>query len=170
MTLPLRAADALVRIWVRLYTWRLPLVLRERRRAEIESDLWESLHDDEARSDLAQAVHIVLRLAAGIPDDLFWRFEQPREEKRLSRRAVAAVGFAATAMVVATGFWFLTIVNAGELPKAPAAPSTWLAFPGFRPAPPPPPPPPPPPGTRLLMRGDFLPPPPPPPPDSGTIR
>jgi hypothetical protein len=164
----LRAADALVRTWTRVYTWQLPPSVRERRRVEIESDVWESLHDDERRSDFALTVHIALRLIAGIPDDLFWRFEHSREVVRLPRR-VLAVGLGAATTVVVVGFWFLAAATGGQPPTAPAAPR--LAFPSFRPVPPPPPPPPPPsppPGTRLLMPGDFVPPPPPPPGDGHT--
>ena len=46
MTLWLRLVTGAVRSWTRFYTWRVAPSLREARRAEIESDLWEHLHAD----------------------------------------------------------------------------------------------------------------------------
>jgi uncharacterized membrane protein len=73
----LHAATALSRVWVRLYTARLPEVLRNSRRAEIEADLWEHEHDRLAGSTAPgiTAVEIVLRTLLGAFDDLAWRFE-----------------------------------------------------------------------------------------------
>jgi hypothetical protein len=61
-----RVAVSVTRWWTRLYTAGLPSDLREARRAEIESDLWESV------SDGAPARHILARLALGMTDDLTW--------------------------------------------------------------------------------------------------
>ena len=61
-----RAAAGVARWWTRIYTAGLPNDLREARRAEVESDLWESL------SDGAPSRHILARLALGIADDLSW--------------------------------------------------------------------------------------------------
>ena len=36
---------SLVRNWARAYTFGLPSGIREERRAEIESDIWEQAHD-----------------------------------------------------------------------------------------------------------------------------
>jgi hypothetical protein len=55
-----------VRWWTRFYTAGLPVDLRDARRAEVESDLWESV------SDGAPSRHILARLALGIVDDLTW--------------------------------------------------------------------------------------------------
>jgi hypothetical protein len=65
-----------VRGWTWLYTWRLPLACRETRRAEIESDLWECQRDTAEDHGLGSALHILLRVLIGIPDDLAWRVEQ----------------------------------------------------------------------------------------------
>lgn len=61
-----RAAAAVARWWTRLYTAGLPVDLRDARRAEVESDLWESVADG------APSGHIIARLALGIADDLTW--------------------------------------------------------------------------------------------------
>src|SRR5438094_8714239 len=47
----LRLAIAFVRKWTRVYTARMSPELREARRAEIESDLWEVQQDRIARGD-----------------------------------------------------------------------------------------------------------------------
>jgi len=86
----------IVRAWTSLYTFALPFEIRERRRAEIESDLWESLHDPEARSHA-----IVWRLLRGLPSDLLWRLEMtPGPEQ-----ARAAVGLIGAAIVLAVAVW-----------------------------------------------------------------
>ena len=61
-----RAAAGVARWWTRVYTAGLPDHLREARRAEVESDLWESLVDG------APSHHILARTALGLPDDLTW--------------------------------------------------------------------------------------------------
>jgi len=61
-----RAAAGVARWWTRVYTAGLPRHLREARRAEVESDLWESLADG------APPHHILARTALGLPDDLTW--------------------------------------------------------------------------------------------------
>src|SRR5262245_65960888 len=71
----LRLALALVRSWTALYTSGMPDGLRNARRAEIESDLWESQHDRRPESDLGVAVQMLVRLFRGLPDDLLWRVE-----------------------------------------------------------------------------------------------
>jgi hypothetical protein len=60
------AAAGLARWWTRLYTARLPAELREARRAEVESDLWESVADG------APSRHILARVALGMADDITW--------------------------------------------------------------------------------------------------
>jgi len=60
------AAVSVARWWTRCYTAGLPVDLRDARRAEVESDLWESV------SDGAPSRHILARLALGIADDLTW--------------------------------------------------------------------------------------------------
>ena len=60
------AAARVTRWWTRCYTAGLPGDVRDARRAEIESDLWDSLADGNSTR------HILARLALGIPDDLTW--------------------------------------------------------------------------------------------------
>ncbi len=72
---------SLVRNWARVYTFGLPSEIREARCAEIESDLWEHANDLELGRDAHSpfcALHALIRLLAGVPDDLLWRIEQAK--------------------------------------------------------------------------------------------
>jgi hypothetical protein len=64
--------------WVRLYTRGLPRQIRDERRAEIESDLWEQSRDAEvAGSDGVRLFFSVwTRCLLGVVHDLAWRAEQ----------------------------------------------------------------------------------------------
>jgi hypothetical protein len=67
--------DRLTRRWVRAYTRPLPAELREERRAEVDSDLWEHRSDTRERGlgSTLTALEVAGRLLAGIPADLAWR-------------------------------------------------------------------------------------------------
>ncbi len=134
MTTPLRLAVAAVRGWTRVYTWRLSPRTSEARRAEIESDIWESIAD--RRSESAAALAIAGRLLRGIPDDLRWRTERAGGPSRPVRIAIA---LSITTVLLAV-VWAGLTASPGETPAPPAAPDIrwWIRHP-----PPPPPPPPP---------------------------
>lgn len=68
--------NRLVRGWTWWYTSAVPADARERRRAEIESDLWESRHDSHAVHKASGRT--LIRLVCGVPADLAWRSEQLR--------------------------------------------------------------------------------------------
>jgi hypothetical protein len=91
-------ASALARIWVRLYTRGMPSDLCEARRAEIDSDLWECLHEcrRQAEPGMSVAAEIVLRTFVGIPDDIGWRLDASRERRCTDSRR-------STTMSVSTG-------------------------------------------------------------------
>ena len=67
----------IARSWVALYTLRLPLEIRESRRSEIDSDLWEQQWLAARRGDpaLGTAIEVLSRMLLGIFDDLIWRLE-----------------------------------------------------------------------------------------------
>jgi hypothetical protein len=138
MTPAMPLACSLVRGWTAVYTWRLPEPVREARRAEMESELWEFQADTSDRGDLNPAFHAVIRLAAGIPDDLLWRRENAAPVS-VATRQFAIAGIAGALLALA---WTVVALQEPEPPRAPAAaPLRWV----FElPAPPPPPPPPPP--------------------------
>ena len=133
----LRLAIATVRAWTRLYTWRMPPDLREARRAEIESDLWEFRQDAAHARGVGPAAHVLVRLLRGVPADLVWRTEHAVSGERSLRRNAALT---ATVLLVVV-LWMFGSLRPSELPLLPAAPrpSVDVSLP-----PPPPPPPPPP--------------------------
>lgn len=67
----------IARSWVALYTLRLPREIRESRRSEIDSDLWEQQWLAARRGDpaLGTAIEVLSRMLLGIFDDLIWRLE-----------------------------------------------------------------------------------------------
>jgi len=77
-------AVSVTRWWTRVYTLGLPADLRAARRAEIESDLWESLHDP-----AGPRVQILPRLAGGLVDDVCWRANHLADESRLMWLTIA---------------------------------------------------------------------------------
>jgi hypothetical protein len=74
--LAVRVSDRLARLWVALYTRGLPVDRRDARRAEITSDLWEHLHDDDVTAS------VLRRVLAGVPADLSWRVEEGRMARK----------------------------------------------------------------------------------------
>lgn len=72
-------SSRLVAAWTRLYTAGLPSALGERRRLELESDLWEQLHDPTE----SHASRLVLgRWLRGVPADLGWRYRTLVDARR----------------------------------------------------------------------------------------
>jgi hypothetical protein len=153
----LRLAYGLVRFWTTLYTSGMPDALRDARRAEIESDLWESQHDRRPASDVSVGIHMLLRLVRGLPDDLLWRIELM--DLRLKRRRTRIWVLATTGIVLWVALWVGTALAPAPLPEPP----NQMIFVAVAPPPiPPPPPPPPPPPVRGATESRYLIPPPPP--------
>jgi len=110
MTASLAAAIAVVRGWTRVYTARMDPPIRDARRAEIESDLWE-LHEDARRrgaSPTRIAIQMGLRLLFGIADDLAWRAEHVRVSTRIVQEALWAAAAASLIFV----WWLATSLEA----------------------------------------------------------
>jgi uncharacterized protein (TIGR03435 family) len=104
-SLAVRAAAALVRGWTRLYTQRLPVAIRERRRVEIESDLWESQRDAPDGRALGTAAGILARFFLGIPDDLVWWVEQATVSEGFRHRTVVVCGRIAGSVISIGALW-----------------------------------------------------------------
>jgi hypothetical protein len=135
-TWPVRVALEIVRTWTRVYTWRLPHAERDRRRAEVDSDLWESVRD--APTARLLALQIITRLALGIADDVGWRTDQT--EIATAGRQAIAVSVLAALLLMCT---WVSMGRRMEPPRPPTPPDApWRHV--LRKAPPPPPPPPPP--------------------------
>jgi len=85
-----RSAPGWARCWTRIYTTGLPQQVREERRDEIESDVWEELH---APGPASRApLSILRRSVAGMPADITWRVEQPSPGAGLQRAIQFAAG------------------------------------------------------------------------------
>ena len=100
---PLRLAVAVVRAWTRVYTSGTESMTAERRRAEIESDLWELQDDPGAARGLSPAVQVLARLIAGVGDDVWWRLEHVTFENNLVLRR--ALALTAVVTVVLSILW-----------------------------------------------------------------
>jgi hypothetical protein len=74
----------MVRRWVALYTRGLPVDLRDRRFLELESDVWEHLHDAD-EPDASRAVFG--RFLRGIPADVWWRYHTLLESRGARQRS-----------------------------------------------------------------------------------
>jgi len=136
-------AMALVRLWTRVFTLGMSANVREWRRREIESDLWEHTHDRQP-----SPWQLIGRLIRGIPADVTWRIE----EEIMRSKTLVVVGASVGIVLGASAMWLYDTMRADTLPIPPpvsmevGAPATWPAIP------PPPPPPPPPPGARNAPR------------------
>jgi hypothetical protein len=77
----------MARSWVALYTRGLADEVREARRSEVESDLWEQQWFAARRGDpaLATAIEILARMLFGILADLAWRVETRSSLKTVRR-------------------------------------------------------------------------------------
>jgi hypothetical protein len=154
----LSIAIALVRRWTRLYTCRMEPALRDSRRAEIESDLWE-FHEDARRSGHSPAgiaVHMLARLLLGMPHDVLWRFDCLDDRTKAMRRAAWLTAAAAGAAACVAAAWILfSVASLVALPPLPDSISVERVM-GLVPPPPPPPP------TREYRTRFERPPPPPP--------
>jgi hypothetical protein len=81
--------------WATFYTFGLPAASRERRRQELQSDLWE--HQDDRLREGAKTgmvgLEILSRTVRGAPADILWRFrlEGPKMQIHLPFERVAGV-------------------------------------------------------------------------------
>ena len=132
-----RLAVILVRSWTCLYTAGMRAETRRRRCAEVESDVWESLHDPNVAR--ARGIHLFVRLTRGMPADVLWRLEHLHEGDLMWRK-YALIGLAAAA--VTTVAWSLSVPSRDlSLPALPPDPTPIYVIRRRTPPPPPPPPP-----------------------------
>jgi hypothetical protein len=122
----MKFARALALGWARLYTAGLTDQLRQRRLAEIESDVWEFEHDPD-RPRFA-AAHLLLRLILGIQHDVSWRIEH--RAPGLASEPIVLSGTPRHPIIVTSAF-----TCSLSLHVVAGAVVIWLAaFPFYRPA------------------------------------
>jgi uncharacterized protein (TIGR03435 family) len=103
----LRVAIAIVRAWTSFYTWRMSATLRQERRAEIESDLWEFQRDAGENHSLNVAAHVLLRFLLGIPDDVGWRVEHTTAESARARGTISVSAAGVGALLFVCALWII---------------------------------------------------------------
>ena len=114
-------AAAAVRLWTRLYTSGLPVAVRNARRAEIASDLWEFVHDPDCDDGWHRSVHILLRLMRGVADDLRWRLTLDR----MTATAVRVGAALTAALLVFIAWWVLDLMRTPVTPTPARSPIGW---------------------------------------------
>lgn len=80
----LPTARRLVAVWVWLYTSGIPDGARDRRRAEMQSHIWEQIVESRNLGHTPDliAIQIILQLIIGAPEDLSWRWGVRRASAR----------------------------------------------------------------------------------------
>lgn len=118
MSVMLHVATASCRSWTSVYTLGLPRAVRERRSAEIESDLWEqqTAAGAERESPVDTGFEILARVLLGIPADVTWRVaagraNAPSNAKDQGARTMFTKLLAslATVFTVFAGAWFIFV-------------------------------------------------------------
>lgn len=128
---------ALVRGWTWLITRGTAPDECDRRRQEIESDLWEFEHDANRGDDMSAALRVLVRLILGIPHDVAWRMDRATVRRVAAR---SAIGLATLAAVLAV--FIGQALRPAMLPAVnPAPPLEILTLHKRTPPVPPPPPP-----------------------------
>src|SRR5688500_12238361 len=102
-------ACALVRARTVGYTCGLDPGRRRARRKEIESDLWESQHDQSPDATRMSSLQIATRLIAGVPADILWRFDHFRKGREPMTKTIAAAT-AATAVLTLLALYLMVQV------------------------------------------------------------
>jgi hypothetical protein len=122
-TLILARGIRVTRHWVRLYTAGLPPEIRDTRRAELESDLWEQEHDAAAADGrlMKAAMQVLHRLVRGIPADLCWRQQQGGAKllRRAGRGAVGGTRLTTAAVARHWGVGLVVLALAGAFSTVP---------------------------------------------------
>jgi hypothetical protein len=65
-------AAGMARKWVAVYTLGLPPSVRDARRAELASDLWEQCHEIRSGTSNGLAGGVLARVIGGVPADVLW--------------------------------------------------------------------------------------------------
>ena len=112
-------AAATVRLWTRVDTsrpaGRCPHCTPG---PEIQSDLWEFVHDPDCDDGWHRSVHILLRLMRGVADDLRWRLTLDW----MTATAVRVGAALTAALLVFIAWWVLDLMRTRFSPSRPIPP------------------------------------------------
>jgi hypothetical protein len=90
MTKPLPFSARLVHAWVWLYTRGLATELRRARHDEIDSDLWEHVHETKGAGRVGVNLQVLARLLLGLAADVAWRLETGATRRAGKERGMSA--------------------------------------------------------------------------------
>jgi hypothetical protein len=101
-----------VRGWTRFYTLHMDPENRDRRRAEIDSDLWDCLEDARRRCCAPGTIAALMltRLILGLAHDLMWRIEY-EADPTMTRRSTWMTATAIGATVCIAALWAVFAVT-----------------------------------------------------------
>jgi hypothetical protein len=104
VTTALALTVGMARSWVALYTLRLPPEIREGRRCEIDSDLWEQQWLAARQGDpaLGTAIEVLARMLLGVISDITWR-AQAGSPARADRGMKMSESWPMSAVLVTVG-------------------------------------------------------------------
>lgn len=99
-------AGRVARVWVHLYTRAVSRDVRDRRRAEIDSDVWEHISDARSRrrTELGGQFEVLRRVVAGIPADVAWVADMRvthKESKSMKQRRLQVIVIACASVIIA---------------------------------------------------------------------
>ena len=115
MNTALALSVGMARSWVALYTVRLPLDIKESRRSEIDSDLWEQqwLASRQGAPPFGTAIEVLTRMLLGIISDITWRVQAnaparpdrgiQMKNEALYMRGIVAVGVVLGFVLIVAG-------------------------------------------------------------------
>lgn len=97
----------LTRAWTRVYTYGLPPAVAAVRVEEVDCDVWEMCHDPDGGAPATRLAVAIIRLAAGMADDIGWRADHASmTEAALARRVVAlAIATAVVGSILGLPAW-----------------------------------------------------------------
>ena len=111
----LALATGLTQAWTSTYSLGLPATVREGRRSEIQSDLWDqqrlaSLQRERPRDT---AGHILLRALLGMPSDIAWRAETSLAARKERTGAMTESWTSRVGLLVGIAIAFIPIAAGG---------------------------------------------------------
>lgn len=120
-------AQSTCRLWVRLYTRRLPSHAALRRRQEIESDLYEHFAEaaDAGITGRRLGAEILARVLVGVPADLSWRRATRQRHPRFTLGGTSMSYPKSSSHRLLYGLSGLIVVYAGLLAGIGILSSTW---------------------------------------------
>lgn len=104
-------AAGVARNWVAVYTLGLPPSVRDARRAELQSDLWEQRHEIRSGTSNSLAKGVLARTLGGVPADILWAIDVRHDQGGTAMRVfdgyektdkVVIFGIAVTAALLAS--------------------------------------------------------------------